>query len=45
VETPALKLYQEVVLDASLLLNKIAKNDIFSLDAKGKETKTLIVGE
>ena len=45
VETPALKIYNSCPADAEVLLHKIAKNDIFVLDAKGKETKDAIVQE
>jgi DNA-directed RNA polymerase subunit beta len=45
IETPALRIYQTCVADADQLLNKIARNDIFELDAKGNVTTKLIVAE
>jgi hypothetical protein len=44
-ETPALKLFHDVAPVASLLENKIARKDVHALDAKGKETKEIIVKE
>jgi DNA-directed RNA polymerase subunit beta len=44
-ETPALKIFREVDAKKDQLVNKIAHRDIFELDAKGKETKKLIVSE
>ncbi len=44
-ETPALKLIHEVEPKAKLLVNRIARRQIFELDAKGKETKKMIVDE
>lgn len=45
VETPALKIFQTCEPDANLLINKIARNDIFELDAKWNPTTKLIVAE
>lgn len=45
IETPALKIFQDCEADAEKLLNKIARHDIVELDAKGKETKKIIVAE
>lgn len=45
IETPALKIYQTCPADVEQLVNKIARNDIFELDAKGNPTTKLIVGE
>lgn len=45
IETPAMKVFQNCDADATLLINKIARNDIFELDAKGNPTKKIIVAE
>ena len=44
-ETPALKLFHSVWPKAAELKNKIVSDDIYELDAKGKQTKKLIVKE
>lgn len=44
-ETPALKIFREVDAKKSQLIHRIADRDIFALDAKGNETKKLIVAE
>jgi len=45
IETPALKIFQDCEADATQLINKIARNDIVELDAKGNETTKVIVAE
>ena len=45
IETPALRIYQTCPADAEQLVNKIARNDIFELDAKWNQTSKLIVSE
>ena len=44
-ETPAFKVWKEVQAKKELLVNRIADRDIVELDAKGKETKKVIVAE
>ena len=44
-ETPAFKVWKEVEAKKELLVNRIADRDIVELDAKGKETKKVIVAE
>lgn len=44
-ETPALKLYHEVAPKAELLVNRITRRPVYELDAKGKETKKMIIDE
>jgi len=44
-ETPAFKVYREVVPKIDVLLDKIAHRDIMELDIKGKETKKILVKE
>jgi hypothetical protein len=43
IEVPAVKVAREVKPIKDQLLNKIAENDIFELDAKGNPTKKCIV--
>ncbi len=45
IETPALRIYQTCPAEVDQLINKIARNDIFELDAKWNQTTKLIVGE
>ncbi len=45
IETPALTIFQDAAPHVADLVNKIASRDIFELDAKGNETKKLIVKE
>ncbi|MEI6773424.1 MAG: hypothetical protein WCL18_00930 [bacterium] len=44
-ETPALKIYREVPAKKEILTNRIAHRDIYELDAKGKQLKSIIVKE
>jgi DNA-directed RNA polymerase subunit beta len=44
-ETPALKLFHEVAPKADNLLHRISRRPIYELDAKGKETKKMIIDE
>ncbi len=45
IETPALRIYQTCIAEVESLINKIARNDIFELDAKWNVTKKLIIPE
>lgn len=45
IETPALRIYHTCTPDVDVLINKIARNDIFELDAKGNITDKIIVAE
>lgn len=45
IETPALKVFQDVKPEAKELINKIARRDIVKLDTKGNTTKQIIVKE
>jgi hypothetical protein len=40
-----LRIHQTCPAEVDQLINKIARNDIFELDAKGNPTTKLIVGE
>ncbi len=44
-ETPALKIHREVPPKKEMLVNRIAHRNIYALDAKGKQLKTIIVKE